>query len=133
MTNSWDELCSKLFREHSRLTPGFFIVTCCWPKKKVYGFKKMIQGENTLIIFDIIMTIFENDYFPTINYDATCIIKEYGLNREPARFSGLRFATDPLHCDNHSTCSQAFQSHIYADLKALNREACKQVNRCNTV
>ena len=41
-TDSWDELCSKLFPEHSRLTPGLFIVACCCPKKKVYGFKKMI-------------------------------------------------------------------------------------------
>ena len=127
-TDSWDELCSKLFPEHSRLTPGLFIVTCCCPKKKVYGFKKMIQGESPRIIFDIIMTRFEKDYSPTIIYDASCRIKEYGLNREPARFSDLRFATDPLHCENHSTCSQAFQSHIYADMKALNKEACEQFN-----
>ena len=127
-TDSWDELCSKLFPEHSRLTPGLFIVTCCCPKKKVYGFKKMIQGESPRIIFDIIMTRFEKDYSPTIIYDASCRIKEYGLNREPARFSGLRFVTDPLHCDNHCTCSQVFQSHIYADLKALNKEACEQFN-----
>ena len=38
--DSWDELCSKMFPEHRRLTPGLFIVTCCCPKKKIYGFKK---------------------------------------------------------------------------------------------
>ena len=38
--DSWDELCSKTFPKHRRLTPGLFIVTCCCPKKKVYGFKK---------------------------------------------------------------------------------------------
>ena len=53
---------------------------------------------------------------------------KYGLNREPARLSGLRFVTGPLHCENHSTGSQAFQSHIYADMKALNKEACEQFN-----
>ena len=95
-TDSWDELCSKPFPEHSRLTPGLFIVTCCCPKKKVYGFKKMIQGESPRIIFDIIMTRFENDYFPTIIYDASCRMKEYGLNREPARFSGLRSDTEKV-------------------------------------
>ena len=126
--DAWDELCSKLFPEHSRLTPGLFIVTCCCPKKKVYGFKKMIQGESPRIIFDLIMTRFEDDYNPTIIYDASCRIKEYGLNREPARFSSLRFATDPLHCDNHTSCSQAFQSNIYTDLKAKNKEACEQFN-----
>ena len=50
-TDSWDELCSKLFPEHTRLTPGLFIVTYFCPKKKVYGFKKMIQGESPRIIF----------------------------------------------------------------------------------
>ena len=84
----------------------------------------MIQGESPRIIFDIIMTEFEKDYSPTIIYDASWRIKEYGLNREPARFSGLRFDTDPLHCDNHYTCSQAFQTHIYA----LWKEACEQFN-----
>ena len=88
----------------------------------------MIQGESPRIIFDIIMTRFEDDYSPTIIYDASCRVKEYGLNREPARFSSLRFATDPLHCDNHTTCSQAFQSHLYSDMKAQNKEACEQFN-----
>ena len=68
------------------------------------------------------------DYSLTIIYDANCRIKEYGLCREPARFSGLRFATGPLRCENNSTCSQAFQSHIYANMKALNKDACEQFN-----
>ena len=72
------------------------------------------------------MTRFEDDYSPTIIYDASCRVKEYGLNREPARFSLLRFATDPLHCDNHTTCSQAFQSHLYSDMKAQNKKSCER-------
>ena len=56
---------------------------------------KMIQGESPCIIFDIIMTRFEEDYNPTIIYDASCRIKEYGLNREPGRFTKIRFAPDP--------------------------------------
>ena len=43
--DAWDVL-----PEHSRLTPKLFIVTCCCPQKKVYGFKKMIQGESPRII-----------------------------------------------------------------------------------
>ena len=43
-------------------------------------------------------------------------------------FLQLGCATGPLHCENRSTCSQAFQSHIYADIKALNKEASKQFN-----
>ena len=46
--------------------PGFFIVTCCCPKKKVYGFKKMIQGESPCIIFDIIRTLGQG-LFPNNN------------------------------------------------------------------
>ena len=56
--NVGDDLCSKLFPENSKLTPGLFIVTCCCPKKKVYGYKKMVKGESPRIIFDIIMTRF---------------------------------------------------------------------------
>ena len=78
--DSWDELCSKMFPEHRRLTPGLFIVTCCCPKKKVYGFKKMIKGESPRIIFDIIMTRFEEDYNPTIIYDVSCRIKSEQFN-----------------------------------------------------
>ena len=126
--DSWDDLCSKLFPVHTQLTPGLFLVTCCCPKKKVYGFKKMVQGESPRIIFDLIMTRFEADYNPTIVYDASCRIKEYGLNREPERFSHLRFVTDPLHVDNHTSCSETFQSTIYSDLRKQNKEACEQFN-----
>ena len=74
------------------------------------------------------MTRFEDNYNPTIIYDASCRIKEYGLNREPFRFTQLRFATDPLHCENHTTCSESFQSTAYKDLNPLNKEACEQFN-----
>ena len=59
--DSLDELCSKPFPEHSRLTPSLLIVTCCCHKKKVYGVKKMIHGKSPRIIFEIIMTRF--DYY----------------------------------------------------------------------
>ena len=61
----WSDLCTKLFPEHTTLTPGLFLVTCCCSKKKIYGFKKMIQGESPRIIFDLIMTRFEDNYIPT--------------------------------------------------------------------
>ena len=101
-------------------------MTCCCPKKKLYGFKQIIQGESPRIIFDLIMTRFEEDYSPNIVYDASCRIKEYGLNREPARFSKFRFVTDPLHIDNHTSCSETFKSTLYSDLKKQNKEACEQ-------
>ena len=88
----------------------------------------MIQGESPKIIFDLVMTRFEEEYSPTIVYDASCRAKEYGLNREPARFNKLRFVTDPLHIDNHSSCSEAFKSTMYSDLKSKNKEACEQFN-----
>ena len=40
--DAWDTLCTKLFPVHSQLMPGLFIVSCCNPQKKVYGFKKMV-------------------------------------------------------------------------------------------
>ena len=38
------------------------------------------------------------------------------------------FTSDPLHIDNHTTCSDAFQSTLYSDMKKLNKEACEQFN-----
>ena len=121
-------LCSKLFPEHQKLTPGLFIMTCCCPKKRIYGIKKMIEGESPKIIFDIVMTRFEPEYSPDLIYDASCKAKEVGLNREPRRFMELLITSDPLHIENHSTCSDSFQSTKYKHLKGLNKEACEQFN-----
>ena len=126
--DSWDTLCTKLFPEHTQLTPGLFIVSCCCPQKKIYGYKKMVQGESPRIIFDIITTRFEEWYNPNIIYDASCRVKEMGLNREPERFMNILITSDPLHIPNHTTCSQSFQSKRYEQLKPLNKEACEQFN-----
>ena len=126
--DAWDSLCTKLFPEHSQLTPGLFIVSCCCPQKKIYGYKKMVQGESPRIIFDIVTTRFEDWYNPNIIYDASCKVKELGLNREPERFMNLLITSDPLHIQNHSTCSSSFQSIRYNHLKPLNKEACEQFN-----
>ena len=34
------------------------------------------------MLFDIIMTRFEPNYNPNIIYDASCKVKEYGLNEQ---------------------------------------------------
>ena len=36
------------------------------------------------------------------------LILEMGLNREPERFLKIKFASDPLHIENHTTCSASF-------------------------
>ena len=126
--DAWDTLCTKLFPVHTQLTPGLFIVSCCCPQKKVYGFKKMVQGESPRIIFDLVTTRFEEWYNPNIIYDASCRVKEMGLNREPERFMNILVASDPLHTANHTTCNESFQSKHYEELKPLNKEACEQFN-----
>ena len=57
------------------------------------------------------MTRFEEDYNPTIIYDASCLAKEVGMGREPERFSELRIVSNPLHAANHTSYSEAFHSH----------------------
>ena len=74
------------------------------------------------------MTSYEDDYNPTIIYDASCRAKEMGLNIEPERFLKIKFASDPLHIENHTTCSASFQSTIHPEMKKLNKEACEQFN-----
>ena len=100
--DAWNDHCPKLF-----LNMLIWHQDCC-PKKKAYGFKKMIHGESPQIIFDLIITRFEESYNRTIIYDASCRIKEYGLNREPGWFTKLGFSTDPLHIENPSSCSESF-------------------------
>ena len=58
----------------------------------------MVWGESPRIIFDIIMGRFEEDYSPNIFYDASCRLKEFGMNREPNRFQALLMAIDPVNC-----------------------------------
>ena len=99
----------------------FFVMSCCCPQKKIYGFKKMIQGESLRIIFDLVTTRFDDWYNPNIIYDASCRVKEMGLNREPERFMNILITSDPLHIGNHTTCSDAFKSKYHPDLKPLNR------------
>ena len=53
------------------------------------------------MLFDIIMTRFEPNYNPNIIYDASCKVKEYGLNRELLHFMNIqitdRLITDRFH------------------------------------
>ena len=51
-----------------------------------------------------------------------------GVNREPDRFLQMKFKSDPLHIDNHSTCSDSFQSTLHSIMRKLNKEACQQFN-----
>ena len=88
----------------------------------------MVKGESSRIFFDLIMTRFEDEYNPTIIYDASCRLKEFGLNREPKRMMDILVTTDPLHVYNHTSCSESFKSTLYPDMKKLNREACEQSN-----
>ena len=71
----------------------------------------MVTGESPKILFDIIMTQFEEDYNPTIIYDASCLEKEVGMDREPEWFSELRIVSDPLHTTIYTSYSEVFHSH----------------------
>ena len=88
----------------------------------------MITGESPKILFDIIMTRFEQDYNPTIIYNASCKAKEVGMAREPDRFMNLKIVSDPLHSANHTSCSDSFKSQTYPELHKLNKEAAEQFN-----
>ena len=65
---------------------------------------------------------------PCIIYDASCWLKELGLNREPEIFMNMLIISDPLHIPNHTTCNMSFHSNKYDELKPLNKEACEQFN-----
>lgn len=72
------------------------------------------------MLFDLVMTRFEHNYNPHIIYDASCIAKEFGYNRELRRFMQLSITSDRFHEVNHKSCSN--------QLEKINSEACEQTN-----
>ena len=122
------ESCQKEFPSHTKLTPGLYLVTCGCKNHVGYGFSMMISGESPSMLFDLVMTRFEANYNPHIIYDASCLAKEYGYNRELRRFKSLAISTDKFHECNHTRCSDAFKSSEYSSLKNINTEACEQTN-----
>ena len=123
-----EDSCEKNFPTHRQLTPGLLLMTCACQLKVVYGFSMMMTGESPLMLFEVIMNRFENDYSPDIIYDASCKLKEYALNREPKRFMSIRVTSDGFHENNHKTCSSSFKTSSYPSLRNANSEACEQFN-----
>ena len=56
----------------------------------------MLSGESPSMLFDLVMTRFEDSYNPTIIFDASCLAKEYGLNRKLRRFMKIKICSDRL-------------------------------------
>ena len=87
----------RIFPSHSKLTPGLYLLTYACAHKSVYGFFMKLSGESPSMLFDLAMTRFEDSYNPTIIYDASCLAKEYGLNRELRRFMRIKVCSDRFH------------------------------------
>ena len=88
----------------------------------------MLSGESPSMLFDLVMTRFEDSYNPTVIYDASCLAKEYGLNRELRRFIRIKICSDRFHQCNHTTCCDSFKSSEYGSLLKINTEAAEQTN-----
>ena len=120
--------CEKEFPSYANLTPGLYLLTRGCKFKFVYGFSMMTTGESPSMLFNLVMTRFEDDYNPHIIYDASCLAKEYGYNRELKRFMSISITTDCFHEANHKTCSTSFRTSEYVKLMNVNSEACEQTN-----
>ena len=127
-SSSIEDSCEKNFPTHSKLTPGIYLLTCARRSKVIYGFTMILRGESPRMLFDLIMMRFEPECNPDIIYDASCLVKEYGLSRELHRFMSICITTDRFHEQNHKTCSDSFKTSKYPGLSSLNSEACEQKN-----
>ena len=78
------------------------------------------------MLFDLVMTRFEHNYNPHIIYDASCIAKEFGYNRELRRFMQLSITSDRFHEVNHKSCSNSFKTSEYNQLE---KSTARHVNR----
>ena len=74
------------------------------------------------------MTRCEEDYNPKFVFDTPCKTVEVGLGREPRRTAKMTIVSDPLHAVNHTNCTDAFNSRLYPDMAALNKESVEQFN-----
>ena len=107
--------------------PGPISSDVCLSSEKSLWLQK--NGEGGEFKNDIMTRFgFEKSYNPRIVYEASCRIKEMGVNREPERFLQMKFTSDPLHIDNHATFSDSFQSTLHSDMRKLDKEACEQFN-----
>ena len=88
----------------------------------------MLSGESLTMLFDLVMTRFEQNYNPHLIYNASCIAKELGYNREPRRFMQLSISSDRFHEVNHKSFSKSFKTSEYIQLEKINCEACEQTN-----
>ena len=75
MWNLKKNSCKKDFPSHATLTPGLYLMTCGCSYKSIYGFSLMLTGESPKMLFDVIMTRFEEDFNPQIIYDASCKVQ----------------------------------------------------------
>ena len=123
-----EDKCNKIFPEHWKFTPGLWLMCCSCPAKKVLGFTTMTSKESPRMMFDLKMTRFPLNYNPTIVFDASCLSKEMGLNRELKIYMENRSVTDNFHEENHTGCVPSFRSSLYTDLQSRNTEACEQFN-----
>ena len=124
----WGRKCSKLWSEHQKFSPGLFTMLCSCPDKKIYGFQKLVSKESPKLMTDFVTCRTERTYNPKVFYDASCIYKEHGLNRETRRFMRAFAATEPFHEPNHSACLPSFKSTNYDSLGKQNREGAEQFN-----
>ena len=92
------------------------------------GFITMTSKESPRMMFDLKMTRFPLDYNPKVIFDASCLHKEVGLNRELKMYMENLCATDNFHEENHTGCLPSFRSSLYNDLQSRNTEACEQFN-----
>ena len=83
--------CVKLFPKHKQMTCGTWLVTCCYPAKRIYGFLKMVVGESPKFLTDFVMARLPLDYNPIFIYDAACKVK-YNITRNLGRSAPLFLA-----------------------------------------
>lgn len=61
-------------------------------------------------------------------YDFACALHEYILNRASVHFADTMCEVDKLHWCNHQSCSQAYNSSLYPQLRGANSQVAEQSN-----
>ncbi|KAI6659495.1 hypothetical protein LOD99_10743 [Oopsacas minuta] len=119
------EPCLKKFPTHKRFSPGIVAITC---KHRIcYGFQILRQHESTVVIYNLLMTIFREQP-KVIIYDNACNLHKTCMKRDPKVFRKTTFLIDRFHSTNHK-CNPSYSSRsIQTDeMKKLNSQICEQL------
>ena len=109
-----EDACKKNYGQTADFGPGIFSCGCSCSLNITHGFELLINREGGHNLFRLLQTRdLDIEKLEGVVYDNACNFDSYLLNREPRDFPYLRTLVDGAHWNNHTGCSQGYNSQNY--------------------